>query len=167
MGDGCHCLGYFTDEKICIATKNPRWIEVLAHEYSHFIQWKVGSSLYRKCFGPTNNYADVVDGWVKGKKYSTSRVKRAFETYRAMERECERITVSVLLEHGVNFDVERYAQEANCNVYMYHFMESQKVRNFRKNPYARSILTKMPSSFRVQSHRTIPKSVEHILSGCI
>lgn len=167
VADGHHCLGYFCDESVCVATKNPRWIEVLAHEYSHFIQWKVGSRLYQKCFGPLNNYADVVEGWVNGKRYSSSRVKRAFETYRAMERECERITVSILLEHGIEFDMERYAQEANCNVYMYHFMESQKVRNFRKSPYARSILTKMPSSFRAQSHKIIPKSVEHILSGCI
>lgn len=165
--DGFISLGYFDAEKICVATKNSRWIEVLAHEYSHFIQWKVGSPLYRKCFGPTNNYADVVDGWIMGKKFSPQKVKKAFETYRAMERECERLAFSIMLEHGIKFDMERFAQEANCNVYMYYFMETQRVRNFRKDPYSRSILRKMPSSFRAQSHKTIPKSVENILSGCI
>jgi hypothetical protein len=167
VGDGYKCLGYFTDEEVCVALKNPRWIEVLAHEFSHFIQWKVGSPLYRKCFGPLNNYAEVVEDWTRGKKCSSAKVKRAFETYRAMERECEKITVSLMIEHGIDFDMERYAQEANCNVYMYHFMEKQKIRNFRKNPYASSVLRKMPTSFRAQSHKFMPKSVEDILSGCI
>lgn len=165
--DGFHCEGYFTDDCVCIAKRNPRWIEVLAHEYGHFIQWQTGSKLYRKCYGPTNNYADIVDHWAKGADIPRGKVHRAFETYRAMERECEQITVMLLKSYGIEFDAERYKQEANCTLYMYHFMETHRIKNYRRSPFNRSILQKMPSSFRALSHTTLPKQIEQILSGFV
>lgn len=167
MCDGFRCEGYFADHYVCIAKKNPRWIEVLAHEYSHFVQWRTGSKLYRKCYGPTNNYADIVDHWAKGADISRGKVRRAFETYRAMERECERITVMLLKSYGVEFDSERYKQEANCTLYMYHFMETHRIKHFARSPFKRSILQRMPSSFRALSHTTIPKEIKDILSGYV
>jgi hypothetical protein len=167
MMDGFRCEGYFNDDSVCIAKRNPRWIEVLAHEYGHFIQWQTGSILYKKCYGPTNNYADIVDLWAKGGDVSRGKVRRAFETFRAMERECERITVMLLKSYGIDFDVERYKQEANCTLYMYHFMETHRIKKYRKSPYKRSILQKMPSSFRASSHTTLPKEIKEILSGYV
>jgi hypothetical protein len=161
--DGFSCFGFLNGKEICIATKNPRWIEVLAHEYSHFLQWRKGTLLYRKCFGPTHNYADVVEDWIKGRRIDRRRVRRAFETYRSMERECEQIAVKVLHKHGIDFDMERYAQEANCCIYMYHFMEQRRGKDFQKDPFTWRVLRKMPSSLRVQSHRKMPKEVSDIL----
>lgn len=173
--DGFSCLGWFDmDSKkdiyeIRIAVKNPRWIEVLAHEYSHFLQWRKGTRLYRKCFGADNNYgyADVVDDWLNGKEYDPRRVKRAFQAYRAMERECEQITVKVLTKHNIDFDQERYSQEANCSIYMYHFMELYRIKEFKKNPNDWRILRKMPSTLRVQSHKILPKEVSDVLEDCL
>lgn len=165
--DGFHCEGYFTDDLVCIAKRNPRWIEVLAHEYGHFVQWQTGSKLYRKCYGPTNNYADIVDHWAKGADIPRGKVRRAFEAYRAMERECEQITVMLLKSYGIEFDAERYKQEANCTLYMYHFMETHRIKNYSRSPFKRSILQKMPSSFRALSHTTLPKQIEQILSGFV
>jgi len=165
--DGFRCEGYFTDDCVCVAKKNPRWIEVLAHEYSHFIQWQTGSVLYRKCYGPTNNYADIVDLWAKGADIPRGKVRRAFEAYRGMERECEKITVMLLKSYGICFDVERYKQEANCTLYMYHFMETHRIKNYSRSPYKRSILQRMPSSFRALSHLTLPKEIREILLGYV
>lgn len=164
--DGFACFGYLDEERICVATKNPRWVEVLAHEYSHFIQLRTRSLLYRKCFGPTNNYADVVGDWINGKNsHSPARVRKAFETYRSMERECERIAVKVMQKHGIEFDPERYAQEANCCIYMYHFMEQRRGKDFKKSPFHWSVLRKMPASLRVQSHKVLPKEVSEVLEA--
>lgn len=165
--DGFLCEGYLSEDRICVAKKNPRWIEVLAHEYAHFIQWQIGSKLYKKCYGPTNNYAEIVDIWAKGGDVSRGKVRRAFETYRAMERECEQITVMLLKSYGIEFDVERYKQEANCTLYMYHFMETHRIKNYSRSPYKRSILQKMPSSFRALSHTTLPKEIKQLLSGYV
>jgi hypothetical protein len=165
--DSSRCYGWFDEGEICVATKNPRWIEVLAHEYSHFIQWRKGTSLYRKCFGPTNNYGEMIEDWLQGEEYDYRRVARAFETYRAMERECEKITTSVMLRHSVKFDPERYAQEANCTIYMYHFMEQRRITQFKKNPANWRVLRKMPSSFRAQSHKTIPREISDIMEDFV
>lgn len=166
--EGFHCRGYFCDTEICIAIDSSRWIEVLAHEFAHFIQWKTGSILYRKCFGPTNDYADVVDAWIGGdESYDRRRVRRAFDTYRAMERECERLAVKVLKENGIPFDLERYTQEANCYIYMYHFMEHRRIKSFSKSPFSIRTLRMMPSSFRAQSHRTMPKGVKEVLEDLV
>lgn len=159
--DGFICWGFFDEKQICVAKKNPRWIEVLAHEYSHFIQWRRGTDLYKKCFGPNNNYADVVEEWLNGKEFSRRKVKSAFEAYRSMERECERITVKIMKRHGIKFDLERYTQESNCHIYMYHYMEKRRKTSFKNEPTWRMI-RKMPSSFRVQSHKTIPKEVHEV-----
>ena len=161
------CYGWFSQDQICVATKNPRWVEVLAHEYSHFIQWRKGTPLYRKCFGPTNNYADVVEDWLQGKEYDPRRVARAFDAYRAMERECEKIAVKVMDKCGVVFDHERYAQEANCTLYMYHFMEQRRIKRFKKDPLTWRVLRKMPTSFRAQSHTTLPQEISDIMEGFV
>jgi hypothetical protein len=173
MADGFSCHGWFDidDEKeifeIRVATKNPRWIEVLAHEYSHFLQWRKGTHLYRVCFGPTNKYAEVVEDWICGKEYDRRRVKRAFNAYRAMERECELIATKVMQRHGIEYDHERYAQEANCCLYMYHFMERRRIKDFKKDPLSWRMLRKMPSSFRAQSHKVLPKEVSDLLEDCL
>ena len=160
--NGFKCWGFFDQEQICVAKKNPRWIEVLAHEYSHFIQWKSGTPLYKKCFGPTNNYSDVVEDWLSGKDFDHRMVRRAFETYRSMERECEKITVKILQKHSIPCDIERYKQEANLSIYMYHYMEMTRIKSFKKDPDWR-IIRKMPASFRSQSHKTVSKEILDIV----
>ena len=57
--DGAKCFGFFDEKQICVAKGNARWVEVLAHEYSHFIQWLSGSRLYSLCFGPMGNHANT------------------------------------------------------------------------------------------------------------
>ena len=113
------------------------------------------------------SYANVVEDWVQGKDHDRRRVRRAFETYRAMERECEQIAVKVMCSHGIEFDHERYAQEANCCLYMYHFMEQRRVKDFKRDPMNWRVLRRMPSSFRAQSHKTLPKAVSDILEGFV
>jgi len=165
--DGFMCYGFFDENQICVAKKNPKWIEVLAHEYSHFIQWKRGTELYRKCFGPTNNYADVVEEWVTStKNIDRRKLKRAFQTYRAMERECEMLTISTMQKHDIQFDLESYAQEANCYIYMYHHMEKRRIKKFKKEPDWR-VFRKMPSSMRVHSHRKTSKDIEIVLDSLL
>ena len=167
--DGVKCFGFFDEKQIRVGRKNPRWLEVLAHEYSHFIQWVNGSKLYSLCFGPMANYATVVEDWLQGKDFPMRRVRKAFNTLRAMERECEMITVQVFRKFNLNVDIERYKQEANCYIYMHHLMEMNRLRlnKFRKDPLIPHYIRKMPSSFRSQSHSTMPKKIQRVLKNCV
>lgn len=167
--DGAKCFGFFDEKQICVAKGNARWVEVLAHEYSHFIQWLSGSRLYSLCFGPMGNHAAIQEDWLRGKKYEARRVRKAFDAVRAMERECEMIAVKVMEEYGLNIDIERYKQEANCYVYIHHLMEihRKELDKFKKDPMIPYYIRKMPSTFRQQSHSTLPKKVEEIFSKCV
>lgn len=167
--DGTKCFGFFDEKQIRVGKRNPRWLEVLAHEYSHFIQWVNGSKLYSLCFGPMANYATIVEDWLHGKDFEMRRVRKAFNTLRSMERECEMLTVAVFRKFNLNVDIERYKQEANCYIYMHHLMEANRLRfsKFRKDPLKPHYIRKMPSSFRSQSHNTMPKTIERVLMKCI
>lgn len=159
------CFGFFDEEQVRIAKNNPKWIEVLAHEYSHFIQWITNSKLY----GRSDKAATIIERWLHGKKYDTRTVHRAFDAIRAMERECEMITVEVIKEYGLDVDIERYKQEANCYIYIHHLMEThrKKLDHFKKDPLIPYYIRKMPSSFRAPSHQSIPKKVEQVLQRCV
>jgi hypothetical protein len=163
--DGMMAFGYFDEKKICVAKGHSRWVEVLAHEYSHFLQWIGGSKIYKRC----DNSGAIIDSWLHGKKHNIRTVHRAFENIRAMERECEMITVEVIKEYGLNVDIERYKQEANCYIYIHHLMELHRKRldNFKKDPITPYYIRKMPASFRAPSHTKIPKKVEAILERCV
>jgi len=86
-----------------------------------------------------------------------------------MERECEMITVEIIREYGLNVDIERYKQEANCYIYIHHLMEMHRKRldHFKKDPITPYYIRKMPSSFRAPSHKSLPKKVEAILERCV
>ncbi len=165
MADRVKCLGYFDEKKIMVAKGNPNWIEVLAHEYSHFIQWMVGSEAYVKCFGPKNYYTTICEEWLHGKKKKPFMVKRAFNAVREMERECEMIAVQVIKDNGLNVDIERYTQEANCYIYMHHLMEEHGKHwgEAKGDPFSSRIIRNMPSSFRHKSHKKIPDNIRKIL----
>lgn len=162
--EGSQCLGYFDEKKIAVATGNPRWIEVLAHEYSHFLQWLTGSETYAKCFGPKNYYSTICDEWLRGKEYKPFMVKRAFDALRAMERECEMIAVKVIKSNNLQVDIERYTQEANCYIYIHHLMETRRKswNLFKKDPFKSGHIRKMPSSFRHKSHKKIPEDIQEL-----
>lgn len=163
--EGVSCLGFFDQERIMVATKNPGWLGVLAHEYSHFLQWATGSAIYKKCFGPTNNYATIQEEWLLGKKHKPFLVRRAFNAVREMERECEMIAVELIKKYQLPIDIERYIQEANCYIYMHHLMEHHRIHcdGFKKDPFHRWYTRKMPSSFRHKSHTTIPEDIRLLL----
>jgi hypothetical protein len=69
----------------------------------------------------------------------------------------------------LGIDIERYKQEANCYVYIHHLMEihRKELDKFKKDPMIPYYIRKMPSSFRQQSHSTLPKKVEEIFSKCV
>ena len=62
------------------------------------------------------DYAEIQDQWLKGKKFEARRIRKAFDAVRAMERECEMITVEVMKDYGLDVDIDRYKQEANCYI---------------------------------------------------
>lgn len=165
--EGSRCSGCFDDNVIYIrvATKAPNFLDVLLHEYCHFLQWVHKSKIYKTA----DKHCSIVVDWFYGKEYSSQKIKKAFYWVRKMERECEQYAVKLIDKYELPIDKEKYIRQANCYIYAHYFMEEKrKFWAFKKNPYESKIVQKtMPSNFKALSHKTIPKKVYNALLRCV
>jgi len=162
---GCRASGYFDEDgkQIRVARNNKLWFEVFIHEYCHFRQWIEKSPVYRK----TDNSTTIIDNWFNGKTYKNRIIDKAFESVREMERDCEMRSIKLIKKYNLPVNVDRYIRAANCYIYAHFFMrEYRKFWPFEADMMqATSILSEMPSSFRAQAHRKIPRKVYDVLSN--
>lgn len=104
FADGDPVSGYFVEDplKIRVAIKRrPKmeWIGDLAHEYSHFRQFK-GQSKYWRQLNYSNGdnaytiYTDYAVDKIRG--VTKKKAKRALKRLLAMEHDCERKTIRLL-----------------------------------------------------------------------
>ncbi|NBO36880.1 hypothetical protein EBU91_05040 [bacterium] len=164
---GFRCDGYFDENLkiIKVAKQDPHFLETLLHEYCHFLQWRQKTQIFKH----SDKYCLIVERWLNGKHYSKPLIKRAFYWVRKMERECEQIAAKLIDKYDLPIDKSKYIKNANCYIYAHFFMEQKrKYTAFSKNPFTdKSVQKIMPNTFKVLSHKTIPKKVYNALSRCI
>ena len=163
--DGFRCSGYFDEYggTIAVARKSNEFMQVLVHEYCHFLQYINNSKIYKKCY----DASFIVDQWLKGKNYPIKKVKRAFFLVRAMERDCERRALKIIKDFNLKIDSKMYAKRAHVYIYSHFLMEkTRKFDSFKRNPYySKYVLKIMPSNMAVLSHRSIPPKIYSILES--
>jgi len=111
--------GYFDqpDEKqgrkypllvVGIDKEESQWLEVLLHEYNHFLQWKNQTPTWKA-------YIDLYKDYNEGEAESFEQL----ETTVNMESECESNTIK--LAHKLNYDINpsRYIQKVNAYLVFY------------------------------------------------
>ena len=87
---------------ICIALKGHSRLElirVLLHEYAHFCQWKDG--FMQKIENAVKGH-DVLDKWLKGKKYAPDILYKARNAIILLEYDAEIRTIQLSRALGVN-----------------------------------------------------------------
>jgi len=165
--EGSRCSGCFDDNNITIsvARKAPNFLDVLLHEYCHFLQWIQKSKIYNTA----DRHCSIVVDWFGGKEYSVKTIKKAFYWVRKMERECEQFAVKLIHKYDLPIDKKKYIKQANCYIYTHFIMEeTRKFWMFKKNPYKNKAVQKtMPSNFKAQSHSTLPKNIRTALLRCV
>lgn len=163
--DGFRCSGYFDEYggTIAVARKSNEFMQVLVHEYCHFLQYINNSKIYKKCY----DASFIVDQWLKGKNYPIKKVKRAFFLVRAMERDCERRALKIIKDFNLKIDSKMYAKRAHVYIYSHFLMEkTRKFDSFKRNPYySKYVLKIMPSNMAVLSHRSIPPKIYSMLES--
>ena len=163
--DGFRCSGYFDESggTIAVARKSNEFMQVLVHEYCHFLQYINNSKIYKKCY----DASFIVDQWLKGKNYPIKKVKRAFFLVRAMERDCERRALKIIKEFNLKIDSKMYAKRAHVYIYSHFLMEkTRKFDSFKRNPYySKYVLKIMPSNMAVLSHKSIPPKIYSMLES--
>jgi hypothetical protein len=139
------CEGWFDEEELVCATKQPLdiWIPVLAHEYSHFRQWKEKSRYY------TNGASvAVLDGFLEGTKVkSNQRLTKAINKIQEMELDCEKRSIDLIGRYGLEFDLSLMIQRANAYIWFYSVV--QKLGRWYTTPpgMVEQIIKYMPKVF--------------------
>lgn len=121
--------GYFSEEdkEIVISLKESDWLEVLVHEYNHFIQFISNESSYISLTQGDSNYLSEMWEWIdKESEFEEKRLDVMFQTVREMELDCERRTVEMIKQYNLPINLEEYIFTANVYLYFYSF-----VRKFR------------------------------------
>jgi hypothetical protein len=163
--DGFRCSGYFDEsgKAIAVAGKANEFMQVLVHEYCHFLQYINSAKIYTKSYEAST----IVDAWLKGKNYPLKKVKRAFFIVRAMERDCERRAMKIIKDFNLAINSKMYAKRAHVYIYSHFLMEkTRKFHSYKRNPYySKYVLKIMPSNMAVLSHKTIPPKVYSVLES--
>jgi hypothetical protein len=155
--DGCG--GYFTDEPpvLCVATGRPRWVEMLAHEYSHMQQWLAEARVWRACKPIDEHFTD----WTFGKaRMSRRRVARVCRLTQSCELDCERRAVRLLQGRRLldAAGLRRYVRESNAYVLLYEFIRLTGTWYGRRQNQVPGLMESMPDTFQRRSwYNRLPK----------
>ena len=121
------CSGYFDDEKklLAISTERPckSFVEIFAHEYCHYIQWKNNTKIWQSSF----TAIDYLDPFYHGKN-----VSKSIRAIQRLERDCERRVLKLIEKNIVELNYEDYVRGANCYIAFHDIIEL--TRSWYKNP---------------------------------
>lgn len=121
--------GYFSEEdkEIVISLKEQDWLEVLAHEYNHFIQYITNEPSYMSLTQGDSNYLSEMWDWIdKESEFEETRLDVMFNTVREMELYCERKTMETIKEFNLPIDLDEYIFSANVYLYFYSFVRKYR-----------------------------------------
>ncbi|MBA3761757.1 MAG: hypothetical protein H0X04_00240 [Chthoniobacterales bacterium] len=157
QGDGLPCGGYFDDRKkqLVVAYKSAAWLETLAHEYCHMVQWKNGHEFWRN----TGRRDDIFFDWIAGRKNpGVAETNRASTQQLEVELDCEKATVRTILAWKLKIDIPVYIRSANCYVLWYTFLKYYGVWYDESPEDCAAIHKLMPKTFqRREWYDSIPR----------
>lgn len=164
-GGGWRAAGFFCDRQrvLRVARGRPDWLDILIHEYAHFRQWvEQPAGVYNADAAASITVARYLHD---GKAVAPAVLRRAFKRVMAFERDAEMRAIKIAKAHRLPIDEERYARHANLYIYSHHLMRDTGLWRSAADPHRSwRLVDMMPSTFKAQSHRSIPKPVYAALS---
>ena len=99
-GDGQLVSGWFDEEEgsLHVSMGREDALEILIHEYCHYLQW------------------------TKSTPGQLAYDESAWRTIRDFEAEAERMSVKLILTHGLSVDVLQYSRKAAAYIYSYNII---------------------------------------------
>lgn len=165
--------GWFddTEKELHIATGKPikDWIYILAHEYSHFKQWKKQTFAWTEVVRIEEKYKDFnFDDWLNGKDYSKRTVGKWVRATQILELECEKMTAALIHKYNLNIDQKYFIKKANSYIYLYSIILNIRKWSNTKSPHeVQEILDIMPDKF-LDDYKDPPKGYKKlVLEHCI
>jgi hypothetical protein len=154
MCDGFSTSGFFREEegKIAVAIGKPEedWVATLAHEFSHFNQFKTRAKVWRNLTIGSSDAGTLVELWIqKIIELNEKQIRKYISAVRDLELDCEKRTVRLIRKFKLSTDTKTYTMEANAYIMFYNaVMKLRKWCKPGKPPYNNSkILAKMSDRF--------------------
>ena len=153
------CSGYFDeDEPALVCSMNrPDSLEILAHEFGHFTQWRENIDIWKKSMVSM----PLVDEWLEGKE--VPNIKKHLATCRNLELDNEKRAVKIIKKFELDIDIDRYIKKANAYVMFYNrLLATRKWATPKNSPYSNQrIIEKMPRYF-MKDYSTLPKRIQKV-----
>lgn len=127
-GETSLCSGYFYDDnkrKLLVVASGGKtkieWVSVLAHEYSHMMQWIEGDKTYKDTSmrngGDSYYHLSMLES---GKANYNKRLRQIYTRKTIMcELNCERRTIKTIKDFNLPIDINQYKKEAAAILYKY------------------------------------------------
>ena len=148
------CSGYFDEvsKELVVAKKNPRWLEILVHEFAHLTQWRDNCKEWKNL----GDSIGKVDDWLEGKR--VKHIKKALARVRDLELDNEKRSTRLIREWDLPIDIKEYTQKANAYVQFYNWIYfTRKWCSVKNSPYKNpKIYKQMPSIFRMD-YKVMPE----------
>lgn len=129
---------------ITVATYNDDWLTTLAHEYSHFCQWKNNEFSSDEV---NDAFADF-DEWIDGKlELSDERLKEAITVIQDCELDCEKKTLDLIKKYNLFDKPELYIKKSNAYVLSYEIIKLTRKNIHHSGHGSSKILKLMPKTF--------------------
>jgi len=115
---GGDCSGWFDHKtnyggkEIVVACGREDWVEVFAHEYCHFTQWKDGM------FDEFDD--NTLWDWLEGKDFPDEVIDLVIQESKNLEADNERRTVVLLERYAIPVDLGHYAKKVNAYLLFYN-----------------------------------------------
>lgn len=143
--------GYFDDGKkelaFWIDRDNLAWIPIVAHEFSHMLQWRNKRRWWDSC---TRYHTDLWE-WMDGKNRSDKKLQRSLQANLFVEWDNEKQTVKLMQKYGLEefINIEEYIKKANAYVLFYYVVRKQRKFYPRgQEPYnTKEVWEHMPATF--------------------
>jgi len=123
------CAGFFDDKsmRLACAMGRPDWAEILAHEFSHLQQWKLGMFPVGE-----KDPTDILEEWYAGEDFTKDQVDAAFRFVIACELDAEKRAVGYICQYRLSTNIPEYISCANGYVVLHLY--AQKHRKWPEAP---------------------------------
>ena len=139
--------GYFDENvpTLVCSMKRPDAIEILAHEFGHFTQWREQIPVWVD----NPDSLNYVEEWLEGK--DVPDIKFHLGKCRDLELDNEKRAVKLIKKHGLNVDIDHYVRKANSYVQFYNFIfYSRRWCGPKNSPYNnKALIAAMPNKFNM------------------
>ena len=159
--------GYFSesDKEIKIDISEKNWLEVLVHEFCHFLQYIEDEPTYKTLEQEENILTEFWE-WVENEReLNTNRKRYVCRKVLEMELNCEKRSIEMIRKFDLPIDINEYIFGAY--VYIHYFNFVKKYRTWLKDDVSlgniteiKTISEKYGGMTLEQDFKTLPKEYE-------